>query len=132
MFLQASVILSTGGVSASAHAGVPPPPRSRHAPPGADTPPPPQSRQSHPAPPGSDMPPPQSRHPLEQIPPWEQTPPPVQSMLGDTVNARAVRILLECNLVVYIFSAREIKSFKLQIWRNLIEWPPILSKEFST
>ena len=27
-------------------------------------------------------------------------PPPVQSMLGDTVNARAVRILLECNLVV--------------------------------
>ena len=33
--------------------------------------------------------------------PREQTPPPSpqQSMLGDTVNARAVRILLECNLV---------------------------------
>ena len=30
----------------------------------------------------------------------EQTPP-VQSMLGNTVNARAVRILLECNLVFY-------------------------------
>ena len=56
------------------------PPRSRH-PPGADTP-----RSRHP--PGADTP------PQEQTPP-----PPVQSMLGDTVNARAVRILLECNLV---------------------------------
>ena len=55
------------------------------------------------------------RHPLppEQTPPradtpWDQTPrrpdtaplPPEQSILRDTVNARAVRILLECNLVV--------------------------------
>ena len=32
------------------------------------------------------------------------TPPPtVQSMLGDTVNARAVRILLECTLVLCCF-----------------------------
>ena len=38
-----------GGVSASVHAGMPPPP--------------PQSRH------------PQSRHPLGQTPPWEQTPP---------------------------------------------------------
>ena len=65
MFLQESVILLTGGVSASVHAGIHPP--------GAD--------------------PPRSRHPLEQ------TPPP-KSMLGDTVNAWAVRILLECNLVI--------------------------------
>ena len=52
MFLLVSVILS-GGVSASVHAGIPPP-RNRH-PLGADTP--------------------QSRHPLEQTPPsLEQTP----------------------------------------------------------
>ena len=40
---------------------------------------------------------PQSRHPPGADTPPEQTSPP-QSMLGDTVNARAVRILLECNL----------------------------------
>ena len=84
----------------------------------------PQSRH----PPWDQVSPP-SRHPLgpgtppEQTPPWEQvhppgadtprtryTPlgpgvhpreqtPPDQSMLGYTVNVRAVRILLECNLV---------------------------------
>ena len=37
IFLHLFVILFTGGVSASVHAGIPPPPRSRH-PPGADTP----------------------------------------------------------------------------------------------
>ena len=31
--------------------------------------------------------------------PWGQAPPLEQSMLGDMVNERAVRILLECNLV---------------------------------
>ena len=36
--------------------------------------------------------------------PREQTPPPAQSMLGDTVNAQAVRIRLECNLVKNILS----------------------------
>ena len=47
---------------------------------------------------------PQEQTPREQTP-WEQTLPPgadtptAQSMLGDMVNARAVRILLECNLV---------------------------------
>ena len=64
--------------------------------------------------------PPPSRHPLEQTPqcrhPPEQTPPgadtPRQSMLGDTVNARAVRILLECNLV---FNRREI-NLRNCIW----------------
>ena len=57
---------------------------------------------------------PQTMHlppPLDQVPPLgadtpradtphrETPPPPAQSMLGDTVNAQAVRILLECNLV---------------------------------
>ena len=38
-------------------------------------------------------------------PPWSRHPPhPEQSMLGDTVNARAVRILLECNLVDFDFA----------------------------
>ena len=52
MFLQASVILSTGGVSASVHAGIPHPPEQsprNRAPLGADT-------------------------PLEQTPPGKQTP----------------------------------------------------------
>ena len=57
------------GGSASVHAGIPYPPG----------PGPPQ------APPGPGTP--QTRHP------------PAQCMLGDTVNKRAVRILLECNLV---------------------------------
>ena len=39
--------------------------------------------------------------PGPDTPPQEQTPP-AQSMLGDTVNTRAVRILLECNLVIQI------------------------------
>ena len=42
---------------------------------------------------------PRSRHPPGADTPREQTPPLPQSMLRDTVNARAVRILLECNLV---------------------------------
>ena len=35
--------------------------------------------------------------------PQDQVHPPMQSMLGDTVNERAVRILLECNLVMFTF-----------------------------
>ena len=81
MFSQACVILFTeGGVCLSACWDITPP-TSRH-PPEADT------LGSRPAGadtlPGADTPP--SRHPP-------------QSMLGVTVNARAVRILLECNLV---------------------------------
>ena len=82
MFLQASVILSTGGCLPQCMLGYTPPwsrhpsSRSRH-PPGADPP----GADTHP--PGADTP--QSRHPLrssplEQTPPpsrppWEQTPP---------------------------------------------------------
>ena len=75
MFLQASVILLTGGGSASVHAGTPP-------------------REQIP----------QTRHPPRADPPGQAPPSPQemqQSMLGDTVNARAVRILLECNLVYF-------------------------------
>ena len=96
------------------------PPRSRH-PPGAGIPPEQTSPQEQTPPdqtapreqtPPQEQTPPESRQPAlgadtpqEQAPtradtPQEQTPPPPgQSMLGDTVNARAVRILLECNLV---------------------------------
>ena len=64
-----------------------------------------------------EYPPPPSRHPPRRQTPWDQAPPgadppqkkqtpqeaapPVQCMLGDTVNKRAVRILLECNLVTF-------------------------------
>ena len=92
------------------------PPGGRHpleqTPQGADTilgaPPSEQTHTPLPeqTPPGADTTPLEAdTHPLEQTPP-EQTPPRAdtpppqrQSMLGDTVNARAVRILLECNLV---------------------------------
>ena len=48
----------------------------------------------HPLGPGTPSP------PEPGTPPRPGTPsPPEQSMLGDTVNVRAVRILLECNLV---------------------------------
>ena len=95
---------SQGGVSASVHAGIHPPLGSRH--PVEQTPP-------------REQMPPRSRHPLEQTPPTADTPgsrpppeqahppsgadtphPPAQNMLGDTVNARALRILLECILVI--------------------------------
>ena len=62
MFLQVSVILLTGGVSASVHAGIPP---------GADTT---WGRQ----PPWEQTPPeqtPRADTPKEQTPPQEQTPP---------------------------------------------------------
>ena len=95
MFLQACVILFTGGVSASVHAEIPPqeqtPPQSRH--------------------------PPRSRHPLPRehagIPPGADTPPPGADPSGSrhqrTVDERPVRILLECVLVVIVFTT----SFKL-------------------
>ena len=131
MFSQASVILLTGGCLPQCMLGytpreqtppgghppqIPPqsrPPRSRHRweqtppyrnrhyPMGAD-PPPDTPRSRHP--PKQTRPrsrhPPRADTPWEQTPPLEQTPSP-QSMLGDTVNARAVRILLECNLVLF-------------------------------
>ena len=103
MFLHVSVILFTGG-SASVLAGIPHPPRDQAPPPGADTlwsrPPwrPPRSRSPRTRHPWSR--PPRTRHPSPSRHPL----PPEQCMLGDTVNKRAVCILLECNLVSDVFS----------------------------
>ena len=75
--------------------------------------------------------PPRSRHPPGVTPPRSRHPP-VQSMLGDTVNARAVRILLECNLVLYstdptltpvYFHLALWCSNSPQIW-NITRWTP--------
>ena len=85
MFLQASVILSTGGEYLTRY------------PPGLGT----TADQVH-LPPGPGTPPQTRYTPGTRYPP-DQVHPPAQSMLGDTVNARAVRILLECILVVYVF-----------------------------
>ena len=66
-----------------------------------------------------DTPPPQEqRHPPEQTPPGADPPgadPPAQCMLGDTVNKRAVCILLECNLVERYFSRTTFISNKMKI-----------------
>ena len=82
------------GVCDSVHRGGLPQCMLGYHPLGADTPPeqahPPRSR--HPPRAGT---PPGSRHPH---PPRPGTPQ-AQSMLGDMLNGRAVRVLLECNLV---------------------------------
>ena len=109
------------GASASVHAGIPPPnqadtPSWDQAPRRPDTPP--RTRQAHPPEqagtspgpgpprtrhpslgPGRHPPPRTGRHPPEPGTPPRTSPPlPEQSLLGDTVNERAVCILLECNL----------------------------------
>ena len=84
MFLQVSVILLTG------EGGVP---DQVDPPTGPGTPP--QTRY----PLGLGTPPRTRYPPGTRYTPQDQVHPPAQSMLGDTVNARAVRILLECNLV---------------------------------
>ena len=95
-----SVHRGEGGVCLSACWDITPhqadTPWSRY-PPGADTQQTPPQEQT--LPPGSRHNP-WSRHPPEQTPQGADTSPPAQSILGDTVNARAVRIILECNLVV--------------------------------
>ena len=86
MFLLVSVILLTGGVSASVHAGIPHPPWEQT---------PPREQTS----PGADTPRADTPHP------WEQTPP--RSRVRHTVNERPVRILLECILVwFWVFAER--------------------------
>ena len=96
MFSQACVILFTGGCLSQCMLGC-------HTPPWEQTPP--GTRYTH-----------QSRHPLGADP-LDQVQPPMQSMLGDTVNARAVRILLECNLVEYfIHFVRTKLSIFLQLF----------------
>ena len=131
MFSQACVILFTGGDVCLSACWDTTPPRSRHpweqtppwsrhplradTPSRADTPPradtplksrhPPGSR--HPqeqTPPGADPLPLEETHPPEHTPPQRADTPPPAQRLGDKVNERAVRILLECNLVKRIFS----------------------------
>ena len=80
MFLQACVCPQGGGVSASVHAGIPPP--------GADPP---------------DQTPPGTRQtPLDQADPPGPGRHPPGSRLQQTVYERLVRILLECILVVNV------------------------------
>ena len=111
-------------MSASVHAGIYLPradplgadtPQSRHLP-RADTP-----REQTPleqTPPlGADLPgadtPPEADTPLEQTPPG--------SRLQHTVNERPIRILLECILVVYLFSQVKGRKNELQIiWSKFI------------
>ena len=83
MFLHVSVILfGRGGGVCPLHAGI------------------------HPL--GSDTPradPPRTRHPLSRAPRTRH--PPAQCMLGDTGNKQAVHILLECNLVTFLYIGEE-------------------------
>ena len=88
IFSQACVVLFTGGVCLSACWFTTP--RPGHLP--EQAPPLPQEQAHKPQ---SRTPPP---HRAGTTPLGAGTPL-AQSMLGDTVNARAVRILLECNLV---------------------------------
>ena len=120
IFLHLSVILFTRGGLPQCMLGYHPrenaPPRTMH-PPGPWTSPgtmhpspsgtmhtPPQDHAHTPrtmhSPQGPCTPPPRTMHPLPGTmhPPGIMHPP-AQSILGDTVNARAVRILLECNFV---------------------------------
>ena len=92
------VCLSTGGgVPDQVHPRTRCPPGDQVHPTGPGTPP------GQGTPPGTNTPPgpgiPQGQHPPDQVHPPGPGTPPMQSMLGDTVNERAVRILLECNLV---------------------------------
>ena len=91
-------------------------PPGRYTPLGPGTPP---WDQVHPSgtrytPPGPGTPPISGAH--GQVPPQDQVHPPEQCMLGDTGNKRAVRILLECILVV---SLSVISKKKLLLWRIL-------------
>ena len=65
-------------------------------------------------------------HPLgeEAGTPPSRHPPPAQCMLGDTGNKRAIRILLECNLVQIIFSKnRNVHSRMESLNKNIVpQW----------
>ena len=94
IFSEVCVILSTGGEYLTRYT----PPRTRYTPtPGTRYNPP--LEQTHPPEPGTS--PLWSRHP----PPRTKYTSQEQSVLGDTVNVRAVRILLECNLVDNAFTS---------------------------
>ena len=99
-----------GWGSASMHAGIPPPRPEVGTPPG--------TRGRHP--PGSRHPPDQTPPPLGADTPPEADTPHEQCMLGDTGNKRAIRILLECNLVYnnYLQYRRETYEYNVLLWHN--------------
>ena len=129
MFLQASVILLTGGEYLTDPPDleqIPPPgpgadlpepgnpPRTTYTPLGPGTPPRPSTPSGTRYPPRTSYTPQDQVHPpgpgtppRYQVPPWDQVhppgpgTPPEPSILRDKVNERAVRILLECNLVFF-------------------------------
>ena len=72
---------------------------------------------------------PQDHAPRDHTPPGPCIPL-VQSMLGDMVNARAVCILLECNLVIKIYSSLWMSLFDFKLWqiRNyvILQHPEIM------
>ena len=119
IFLHLSVILFTGGVSASVHAGIPPPPR-------ADTHPWDQTPPRHPPGPDplrADTPQEQTPPSQKQTPPGADTPlpeadtPPKGSRLWHTVNEQPVCILLECILVpTFVWSE---KALNWKEWTNV-------------
>ena len=106
MFLHVSV---HRGVSAPLHVGIHPHPRNQRQAPS----PPPQGLEA--GTPSPDQR--QARSDQRQAPPpGADTPHPVQCMLGDTGNKRAVRILLECNLVlIYVHGSNENKIITI-LW----------------
>ena len=127
MFLQASVILLTGGVCLSAcWDTTTTTPRSRHPPgtrhpPGPDTPRDQTLPPKEQTPPGAD--PPGTRPPPRADPPGADTPPgtrppPLGSRLWDTVNERPVRILLECILVMFSEASARVKCAKYRLFSN--------------
>ena len=126
MFLQASVILLTGGVSASVHAGIPhplgadtPPPQADIPPPRADTPPSKQTPPQEQTPPGADPPeqtptradPPRSRHPPgSRHPPrcracWE-----IRSTRGRYTSYWNAILFLKSNFLGYIWGTKQRKN----------------------
>ena len=109
IFLHLFVILFTEcGGSASVHDGITPPTPLDHVPPGPCTP--------------LDHAPPRTMHPQDHAPllpcttRQDHAHPPEQSMLGDTVNAWAVRILLECSLVKRLCLRLHIPFTKSSPW----------------
>ena len=132
MFLQVSVILSTGGGSPENPPGTkenPPPgprrtpprdqgepPRTKESPPWDQGEPPPGPRRT---PPGTkeNPPPDQGEPPLgpRRTPPDQAEPPPPGRRLQHTVNERPVRIILECNLVRVVFFSLKIYDIGLYL-----------------
>ena len=104
-----------GGGSASVYAAIPTPRDYASPSPGTV-----HSPQDH-APARDHAPPPGTMH----LPGTMHQPPP-QSMLGDTVNARAVRILLECNLSLVCTPLKTNLLNHLWVSKNLLAMTSIL------